>query len=244
MKSEVELIIEYLDGKLEGDELGAFEKKLQSDASFSEEVNTMREIRQAVTTAGKIHLKERLRQMDREVDQGVNIKKISMYKYWIAAAAVLLIILVPAAYMLFLYESTSQRLFSEHFAAYANVISRRADANERLQLAMSKYEAEAYGDALVIFKEMVAIQPDDIPIQFYTGVVYLCLADPENALSHFKIVIRQENNMLIEPATWYLGLAYLKNEDIQNAKKFFEMTASKDTNYMSSAAKEILRSLD
>jgi S1-C subfamily serine protease len=84
MKNQLELIDEYLEGKLSGKALQDFEERLKSDPSLASEVNQMRTLnRELASFQSRKKLKEKLNSFHKELEPvKENIKVISFKDYY------------------------------------------------------------------------------------------------------------------------------------------------------------------
>ncbi|GJQ63769.1 MAG: hypothetical protein SCALA702_28220 [Melioribacteraceae bacterium] len=166
-------------------------------------------------------------------------QRYSFYK----AAAVIIILLLPINYYLFLMPSVNESLFQQNFEpliteTFARDLTIR---NAQLVSAIENYKAENYKIAIPIFEDHVSENPADVEIQLYLGICYLGIDNIDNAKKTL-ITIANQNNDFSSTANWYLGLTYLKNDEPDVAKRIFNDLIFEDTKF-SERAKNILADL-
>ncbi len=242
MNQEDELIEKYLEGKLTGKSLEAFEERLGTDPAFSKAVKIQKNIQDALKTAGKMDFIQNLKAIQAEVDKP-KTKSIPVKRLWLAAAVVMLMLVLPFTWFYFFNVNTNERLFDASFKPYDNLIGTRDNPNDRLQVAMKKYDNEDYEGALNDYLALLPKHPDSIDIRMYAAVSCLAIGKPLAAIRHLKRVNKKGDHIHPQAAKWYLALAYLKSGDRDMATKTLREIVKKGGRY-THQARELLKKLD
>lgn len=236
-----EKIEKYLAGNLKGDELIAFEKKLQEDADFAEEVRLYDEI--ASSIAHRIRYKDEERALrttltkvakEQATTQSAP-KVISLfgYKKWLVAASIALIIGI------FVFQNGTP-VYADYATHEAMDISVRGNANETLEKTQNAFNAKDYTLANTYLSKLTESYKDNTELQLYYGITLLETDQYDKA----KIVftkIANGDSLYKYKAIWYLGLYALKQNDLKACKMFLERIPNDAEEY--TKAKRLLRKL-
>ena len=136
-------------------------------------------------------------------------------RYGIAAAAILILLLF--CYWLYtFYTLSSNKLYSENFSDYELTTLR--DTSSRSETSIEKAYHEKNYDEVIRLHAISVLSAKEI---FLTGLSYLQVNDPANAISSFQVVLADMNKYkpfsLKDETEYYLALAYLKNRDFDQS---------------------------
>ena len=109
--------------------------------------------------------------------------------------------------------------------------------------AISKFQEHDYKGAASLFKSLIDNDPNNMSLRFYYGIANIEISDYNTAISVFKYIINQNDNLYIEHAEWYLGLCYLKANNIDEAMYQFMQISQDSTNYHNENAKSIMNKI-
>lgn len=112
-----------------------------------------------------------------------------------------------------------------------------------LDKAMEKYKAGKHAEAVPLFEQALASDPQDTEALFYSAVSYLSISQPDKALANLNKVLAQNNSAYNDPATWYKALAYIKKGDKNSARLLLEQLQKGSSTYKQKAA-DMLKDLD
>lgn len=168
------------------------------------------------------------------------------FKYWMSAAAVILIAVFGIYFMTHKKSIDTNSLYSTHFTMYKNTIepiirNGNIETLSPRKKAFAYYELEKYTQALTSFETL--IKTDTLHksiIDFYRANIYLKQNNPKKALS-LLLEITDSNAEWKDQILWYTGLAYLKMDNVNNAKKSFELLER--SSYKEEEVSEILKAL-
>ncbi len=156
-------------------------------------------------------------------------------KYSYAAASVVLILMLPIAFILIqkFKLTPTEKLFTStagHFNAL--VSSKKADVqtedpnpiNNLKEKAIEKYDEQKYNEALKLFEEYCSKIGEDqktVDLKLYIGLSNLFTGNTLLAKPYFQeIISKEKSDNFREAAEWYLALCYLKE---MNSKKSLEL---------------------
>ncbi len=162
-------------------------------------------------------------------------------KRWYAAAAALAVVMLVVGAMHFLLPDkySSDKLFSMYYnPEKVTTISR--SGNNQLLSALVEYQQRDFEKAAILFDEILASDPSNMTIRFYSGIAAIETEQPQKAISAFLFIIEHNDNLFVEQARWFLGLTYLKEGLNKEAILTFEKIAEDPHNYYRKQANEIL----
>ena len=243
-EKELELIEQYLDGKLKGADLELFDEKLQTDHQFALEVTGYRNTIESIDAYGRDLFSESIAGWEEELEESAKEKEVKIvpFKRYVAIAATLLLLLIPAAYLIFFYQSQESRLFAQHFQPYENITNVRSDdrSNELLQQGMTAYDSKAYRQAIELLNEYVHANQSDATAIFYLGEAYLANDQPEQAETQYLAVVENGDNVFVEIAQWHLALTYLKQDKTEQLQELLQSIKGAPGHTYSQEAEELV----
>ncbi|MCP9770778.1 hypothetical protein EGI22_22975 [Lacihabitans sp. LS3-19] len=237
-----ELIEKYFENTLTEQELKAFEENLRSNASFKEEFEFQKSLKQSIHLKERNELKSILKGFDnKNSDVRFEIQKNN--KVWRFAAAA--VVLILAAFGIYKYQTdgkNTQDLYLAYHQPYPNIVAPnvRGENTEGIKNeAFKAYEAENYQEAIRLFSQ---IKDEEFAI-FYTAISYLELNENQKAIEILKSNKFSETPFPFETYNkWYLALAYLKTGQKNEAKTILE-DLTKTDNPQKQKAQELLNEL-
>jgi hypothetical protein len=212
-----EQIEAYLLNTMEASERYRFEAAMAVDEQLRNEVNLQRKLFAAAQTAFFDH---KAVQQIPAVKSKAPVKKAS-FKWWYAAAAVLLVVFAT-----WVYQSstiTPDKLFARYF-----------HADPGLPVTMSSTNAYDFYDGMVSYKEgdyskaieiWTGLKEKELPtdtLQYYIGVASINKNDFEAAVQYLLPVAENKAGEWQKKAVWYLALAYVKTNNIPEAIKWLQ----------------------
>lgn len=220
--TNTELLIQYLDGDLHGDELEMLEKRLAENVALRDELENLVLARQAVKSYGlKIKISsihsEMIQELKTKAMPDPGIRKM-IFQYSIRVAAILLVLVgISAAYQYL--TVTPDKLFTESFHAY-DMHETRGESGTIMENAYKKEDMEA------VIREFGHLNNPQAEDYFLAGNAFLATHQPSKAVEAFDTIqrINQSANThaFEEDAEYYLALSYLANEEPARAYPIFE----------------------
>lgn len=233
-QEEIDKILDqYLEGKLNTDEVRVLHTKLQQGDIHSLEredssgIELPDDIRFPLTNAEKMSNQLLYTASGRsfEVNEG-NYRKFLMLNGRSAlfiAAIFTLLLLVPFMY-LFMSLDKKQNLIFKYFSPHDILSTQRIFDNPQIEnewnVIALKYRSGNYSATVTAFDQMFAHQLPDVYLDhFYMGICNIALDEPSNALQHLQAALAQCQNEDFAPFIhWYIALAYLQNGKNHEAK--------------------------
>ncbi|MBA7538259.1 Photosystem I assembly protein Ycf3 [subsurface metagenome] len=249
MKNYTKIIDRYLDGDLNGSELKALEKELDSNPELKEELKLQREINAALREKEVLDLRAQLKVIHRSLEPVPerNMARKLVHSKWtrIAAASVVLLIAIAALTGNFTGKRMNyDKIFNKYYETYKplNVRSGFGEIDKMYRNALTAYQKENYEKALVLFEEVLEIDQSRIEANLMTGVSNMELDEYEEASSSFSKIINHNDNLFIEHAEWYIGFCYIRTDNTDKAIRHFTKIASGNS-LKKNKAKRILRKI-
>ncbi len=204
----------YIRGELTPRETSEFEEELRSDPELKERVEEQREILNGLRMGFNRELKDMLENEERRITKKPEMKRLWLFPT-IGIAAVVTLLIV--GYFALIDSIDTNDLYSKYYAAYPNVESPVARSEEADNNPFNAYEQGNYRMALSIFQELLTAEPENDALLFYSGICYLELNQPSEALSQFEETIMLSSPEFSRPAIWYSSLAHLKEGNISRS---------------------------
>jgi hypothetical protein len=217
-----ELLLQYLDGELQGDQLYAIKKSIDENPSISEELEKLQMAKEAFKSyalknkIGSIHI-EMMQEFKRKGTFKTGITRKLFPQSLRIAAIIIILVGVPVLYQYF--TATPEILFSENFHPFA-LHETRGKSGSSLEKA---YKNERMDAVIQEFNQLQDPQPEDF---FLAGNAFLRSQQPAKAIQAFvELQVRNkiENKQYFEEdAEYYLALSYLDNNEPVKALPIFE----------------------
>ena len=242
-----EIIEEFIEGKLKGEELEKFNAEYIENTDLKTEVKLRREVNEAVGEKEIIQLKEKLLSIHKEAHTK-DIKSIiperqkDNFYWWKAGVAVAVIIFLISGLFRFNIYDPDQ--------TYANFYNSPEWSHQRSVSTGDSYFAEAgnyfskgdYIAALQLYDAALQEDNNQPVFHFYKGASLQNLEKYEEATDHYSNVILHRDNIFIEDAEWYRSLCYIKMNDIKKAREQLLFIVEKK-GYYANDAKAVLRKM-
>lgn len=220
--TNTDLLIQYLDGQLEGEQLESVRKSIESDPAIREEYENLSIAKQAVATYGlhkqiqSIHPGMMKELKENESKPGGILRTISLYSVRVAAV---LIVLVGISYMYQYYTSTPEKLFNANFQSYDLRVNRGSGGSSLEDL----YEK---GDMKGLITQFRNLKSPQAPDYFLTANAYLNTHQPDSAIATFikiqNLNLQNHTHYYEEDIEYFLALSYLGNNEPAKALPLFE----------------------
>lgn len=162
--------------------------------------------------------------------------------WWLAAAS---IIVMFGLYFIFRsYQNpVNERLFSEYFSPYQNLLTMKGDQDQALSEAMYFYDMKQWDSAAYYFDRTGSKDLDQSAISFYYGNVLLASGQTAEAEKLFLKIISGNDDRFLIQAKWYLALTYLKSGNTgKSVGILIELKSSQGV--YGQRARELLNELD
>ncbi len=236
-----ELLEKYFENTLTDEEQESLKEKLATDASFREEFEFHKSLRQGIHFKERNELKSMLNEIDRRSEE-VRFEVHKNSSFWKYAAAVA--ILVMAGVGIYSYQNegnTNEELYVAYYQTYPNVVApnvRGKNVEGIKNDAFKAYEAEDYPEAVRLFEQLGR---EEFAV-FYTAVSCLEINENQRAI---ELLNSREFNESPYPfqtySKWYLALAYLKTDKKDAAKMILKELAATENPQQTKASELLAR---
>ena len=241
------LIQDFLNGRLNEQELAEFDALYKTDAGFREEVEFQKDLKASFSSVKRDELKTKLQGFEEELKSKGKVRHLktdkptSSYKKWLAAACILVIVGIGLMY--FFDKPTANEIYFAHFKTYENVVNPITRGETGKNLADSSfisYEKGEYKKAAEGFAQLFSETGKSYYL-LYEANAYLAYEKPEKAIPLLEKQLSYQDEFS-EKSKWYLALAYLKTGEIEKAKTLFEEIKVAGS-YKAEEAGEIIKDL-
>lgn len=235
-----ELIENYLDGELYGNDLEKFELQIQTDKELKEDLFLQREIRKFLTS-DEFDIRMKLIEIGERYQTK---KKIVKKRKRVLTYTVLSLIVLAVFSSVFFFNNrlTNDELFEKHYKHYSSeTLTQSAElvpnllweaSSEEIYVnALRIYDKNQYIEAITMFNQISELSPYYNSKEYFTGLSYMELKNYNEAIKHFKAVIDSKESLITESAVWYLALCYLKTNQNQQAINQLNKLTSNDSDY-------------
>ncbi len=221
--THTEILIQYLDGELQGEELEILKKDLANNPSLREELQNLQLAREAARRFG---LKSRINDIHSEMMQELKankperarIRKIFIQTGLRVAAVLILLVGLSALYQYF--TTSPEKLFSENYQPYTIHEMRGESDSSRLQ---EKYRAGKMDSVILEFNSLSAPKPEEYIL---AGIAFLENNQPAKAIKTIQELIQKNNqsktDYFEDDAEYYLAMSYLRNSEPEKALPILE----------------------
>lgn len=242
----IDIIEQYLDGRLPVKEQKEFEKLLEEDPELMKEYRKRKKIHDAISEEKIIDLRLKLNKIKKSRNKVRRLYRNPFIVY--SAAAIILFLIVIGNYYLFSNKITGPELFNSYYSTYPVLENYRSETilNNREQIqynAFNAFERGNYQESVEFFRQLLDMDKSDPSTQFYMAMCEIELDKLNKSKQILKELIKENNHVYFEQAHWYLALTYLKQKERKKAKRILKIIVEKDmVNRVE--AESILESLD
>ena len=243
----INLIERYLAGTLSPPDREAFEMRLENEPKLKEQLSLYQQAREAVDLYAEEQLKAQFRDQyfaDQQTDSGKTKVKPLFARpfYWVAAAAVVLLV------ALFIAKPWDTALSPEQLYA-ANYelppLNVRGDAATLIDSATVLMGAGAFVEAMPILQSLAKDSSfaRQAAAWYRLGLCQMERADFESAVESFAQI--PEGNTLIHSSRWYAALTYLKLGQIDASQSQLHLILAKSRDQeLKEKADKLLKELE
>lgn len=201
-QNDFDMIEAFLDGRLEEEELQAFEDRRASSETFAELVSELAAIRLGVERAA---LSQRLD----FYHQGIAQKNVTSQIWFWAAAVVVFVSL--GLWLVLGQESDGERLFQAYYHPDPGLVTSMSGEGEyEFNRAMVDYKTGDYRTALKSFQSLVKENNTNDTLQYFLAMSELNLGNELAAKEILEALSFAATEDFSKDASWYLGLLELK----------------------------------
>ncbi len=241
----LEIIDNYLMGRLNKQEIVEFEKRKSNDVNFAKEVAEQKEIIEIINILEKNKLRRQFEKLEIEEINKKEIRKIYYIRTLSVAASVSIIII---SYFTFFSDNfgnskntlaSNLKYVNEYLAPPTNYFqqaTRGRDNKDKLSDAMLLYDNQKYKKASLLFDEIIDNETTDVNILFFAAVSYVLSNKPEKAIIMFQKTEKMENPYNQE-ILWYKCLIYIDIDEKEKAIQLLKEIIHSESKFKNDAVK-------
>ncbi len=244
-EKDIALVEKYFDAELNDTEVEQFSERMESDENFKTLVEQEKAIIGAIRHQGLAENLKYLQALEANLGDTTRVKLNPPAKKWYyAAAAATIGILILGKVLLNSFTETPDQLFEAYFTVYPNTFEPTVRGNtaitKRTQ-AFSAYDQGDYQNAAILFRELMESTKEP-GILLLLGNTNLILGNVEEAKGNFTTLNQDFDEFDIQ-SKWYLSLCYLKSGDVERARTMLKELGDTEITY-ANKAKELLEKVN
>ena len=220
----IELIENYVEGKLSAQDMQDFETKLLIDSDFKEEFNLYKNVAAGIKSSGEENLKAKLKAVDIDLDSN-NIITISPENkksnrfYYSIAASVILVIGITFMWNFNTRNNLSDLADSVYEKDKGMPVEMTINGSEYSEM-LNKYKTGDYNGAKNLLMNIHISQINNDTISYYLGLVNYELKDYNVAKNNLTSI--QKTSSFYFKSEYRMLLVYLKLDSTEQAKKTYK----------------------
>ena len=231
------LIAKYISKTLSTEEQTMFERLLDTDKAFKDEVKFQESVKLAATAKGHQQLKSRFQALEKEI---VSTKNRSVW--WLAAASIL--VLVTCVFYFFNMNVSSDELYANYYEPAKNIVHpivRDIKEKDTKTNAFIAYQKKDYKTAQQLFSA-IYVSTNESEFLFYEAISLLEINNIDDAI--IRLESHKNYTDALSPKTnWYLALAHLKNNNITEVKSILNDIIIDKSAFKFKEAKALLKKI-
>ena len=224
MTTQLTFIDDYFTGSLSAGEKADFEKKLQSDPAFADEVGFYLSSMAVSRESGGQEKKQRFKALY-SIKGNETTARVIQFQWLrpaMAVAAVLLVVLL--AWTLFLKPPSVTQMADQYIKTELNSFGSTMGPVNNMEEVKGLYNNGKFGEAMAKLTDMLKEKPGDAETIKLAGIVSLQLENYDQALGYFKWLAEQKG-YYDNPGELYQALTLMKRNlpgDKQKAKTLLQ----------------------
>jgi len=227
MENYLDYIDAYFSGMLNPEESKEFQKRLEDDKMFADEVAFYLAAKQASKEELIKDKKEWFKQIAgqnasfAEMRSPARVKR--MWTYRVAAAASVVGLLLLSWYFFLQKPASPDRLADRYITAHLETLSVNMGPTDSIQEGLRLYNEKRYSSALHQFELIIQRDTANDVAKKYAGIIALKLGNYDKALEYFQELARYV--LYTNPGLFYQALTLLKRNqpgDKEQAKQFLQ----------------------
>jgi tetratricopeptide (TPR) repeat protein len=226
----LEYIDAYFGGEFPLEEASRFEKRIQEEPAFAEEVAYYLGARVAFKETYNDERKARFRELYRQRASPAEVRRMDPRRWLPAAAAAVLLALIVLSWLLFLRPAGPSRLADRYIRQNLTVLPGKMGGADSMQTGISLYNAGRFAEALQQFENLLRSDPFNPAALLYAGFVSLRIENYDKALDFF-IKLENHTDSHVNPALFYEALTLMRRHhagDYDHAKLLLRRIVQQD----------------
>jgi tetratricopeptide (TPR) repeat protein len=241
-----EWIDSYVEGEMDEAGKAAFEEEMAVNRDLAFEFRLENDLQRILSQEDMLDLRAKCIAAQNEITySGRKLATVVQFtrKYWYAAASVFLIALIAGGMFLRNPGSYSpEKLFKMYYKS-GETFGVSRSGNDNMVEALRYFGKNDYKAADVLFDKIIASDPQNMAVIFYSGISNIEVKNYPKAIQMFEKIINDGNNLYTENAEWYLGLTHLAAGEVEKSEELFIRVASTPNHYYAKDAKSILEKI-
>ncbi|HXB08145.1 MAG TPA: hypothetical protein VNW04_13540 [Puia sp.] len=226
--------LDYIDaffgGEFPPEEAGRFEKRLQEDPAFAEEVAGYLGARMTLKEANIEERKARFRELYRQGAGPAEVRRMDARRWLPAAVAAAVLAMVALSWLLFLRPADPARVADRYIRENLGGLPAKMGGADSMQAGISLYNNGRFAEALQQFENVLRLDSVRPAALLNAGIVSLRMDNYDKALDFF-IKLENHTDPHVNPALFYEALALMKRNhagDADHAKLLLRRIVQED----------------
>jgi len=228
----LEYIDAYFGGEFPLEEASRFEKRIQEDPAFAEEVAYYLGARTALKEVYDKERKARFRDLYRQGARPAEVRRMNPRRWLPSAAAAALLALIVLSWLLFLRPAEPSRLADRYIRQNLIVLPMKMGGADGMQKGISLYNTGRFAEAIQQFENLLRLDPLHPLALLNAGIVALRMENYDQALDFF-IKLGNHTDSHVNPALFYEALTLMRRNhagDSDHAKQLLRRIVQQDLN--------------
>ncbi len=224
----------YIEGSLSETELADFDKMLLENPELQEKIEIQKDIQAALKNQKSIDFRKKLVQINQDLDNKTQNKKVSIPSYWKIAASFL--VLIGLTTFLWFNNNSSKDLFAAYYTPYPIGDIKRGATNlddPNFKSVVLEYKNKEYKKVIPALEDLVSAQPNNETLKLSLGNAYLNTNQLDKSVKIFEEFLA--TSKFYNDAQWFLALTYLKMDQEPTIIPILEGLISQNTKYKNTA---------
>lgn len=226
---ELAYIDRYLNDELAGEELSAFQARMNDEPDFSGKV---REVQLMLLGIGESGLLERIPGYHREMTGKTHHGKVGQRRLrpWLVAAAAAVILSV-SLWLFTARNDAGSALYAAYYKPDPGLMTAMGRTEDyRFDKAMVEYKNGDYRQSIESWQMLLDENPAGDTLTYFLGAAYQALNKPDSAAIYLGPVASRPQSHFYQDANWYLGLIRLKENRADEAKEYLRRSGRERAN--------------
>src|ERR1700754_3083803 len=240
----LDYIDQYFERQPSPEEVAQFEKRVQEDPVFADNVAYYLSTRMALKEMHAAEKEREFRELYSQMTGPAKVRRMNTRIWLSSLAAASLIAAIVLCWSLFNRSGRGPQLADEYISQNLTSLSVKMGKGDSMQTGLVYYNDRKYPEALVQFENMLRTDSTNVTALLNAGIVSLKMGNYDNALSFFKrLAIHTDPHL--SPALFYQALTLMKRNhagDTALAKQFLRQIVEQNGNKKEDA-QQLLREM-
>jgi len=231
----LEYIDAYFAGEFPPEEVGRFEKRIEEDPAFADEVAYYLGVLSAAREANRTERKERFRELYREgagTGRTATVRRMDARKWLAVIAAAAVLAMIVLTWLLYLKPANPARLAERYIQQNLALLPVKMGSADSLATSVNLYNSGKFPEALQQYEGILQSDSLNPAALNYAGIVSLRMKNYDKALDYF-IKLEHHTDSHVNPALFYEALTLLRRNytgDADHAKQLLRRIVENELN--------------